>query len=273
VVARWLDEERVLVNGRAVRGRTKVAGGERIEIRIPPSRPLTVEAEDIPLTIVYEDRHLLVVDKPHGLTVHPGSGQPSGTLANALVHHVGALPEAIGSDRPGIVHRLDKDTSGVIVVAKTEVVQRALSAAFAAREVHKTYLACVHGAPEAVEGVVDLPIGRHPVQRKKMCIEGVAARPATTAWKIEERFPQHTLVRCSPVTGRTHQIRVHMKALHCPIVGDPIYGTRSKPGEENGPRLLLHAWRIAFTHPATGEPVSFEAPLPEDYRAVLDALR
>ena len=201
VLAGWIADGLVLVDGRALPGKTKVAGGEAVEIRVPPTRPLTVEPQDIPLVIVYEDEVLLVVDKPSGLTVHPGSGQPDGTLANALAYHFGPLPEAIGADRPGIVHRLDKDTSGAIVVAKNERVQRDLSAAFAARTVKKTYLACVHGAPAEDEGVVDLPIGRHPGDRKKMTIAGVEGRPATTRWEVDRRLPRHTLIRCFPVTG------------------------------------------------------------------------
>lgn len=272
MIAGWIADGRVLVDGEARPGKTKVAGGEEVVIRVPPPRPLTVEPEAIDLDVLYEDEHLLVVDKPSGLTVHPGSGRPDGTLANALVHHVGPLPEVIGADRPGIVHRLDKDTSGAIVVAKNERVQRALSAAFAERAVQKTYLACVHGAPAEDEGVVELPIGRHPGDRKKMTIEGAASRPAKTRWAVERRLPRHTLLRCSPVTGRTHQIRVHLKSLRLPIVGDPIYGNHGLPGEDRAPRLLLHAWRLAFTHPATHEEVSFEAPLPPDYAEALEAL-
>jgi len=271
VVAAWIADGRVEVDGRTLPAKAKVAGGESIRIRVPPPRPLTVEPEAVALAIVYEDADLLVVDKPAGLTVHPGSGRPAGTLANALVHHVGALPEAIGADRPGIVHRLDKDTSGAIVVAKNERVQRALSAAFASRRVSKTYLACVHGEPADEEGVVILPIGRHPGDRKKMTVvEG--GRRAETRWVVERRLPRHTLLRCHPITGRTHQIRVHLKALRHPIVGDPIYGNHGLPGEDLAPRLLLHAWRLAFEHPVTHAAVSFEAPLPADFREALERL-
>ncbi|MFV1959918.1 MAG: RluA family pseudouridine synthase [Planctomycetota bacterium] len=271
-VQAWIDAGRVGIEGREPSRRMRVEGGERVVIRIPPPRPTTVEPEAIPLSILYEDEHLLVVDKPSGLTVHPGSGRPDGTLANALVYHVRNLPEAIGSDRPGIVHRLDKDTSGVLVVAKSEVAQRRLSEAFAARTIKKTYPACVHGAPDDDTGVIDLPLGRSPVHRKKMAVREDRGREARTFWKVERRLPRHTLLRVAPVTGRTHQIRVHLKAIRLPIVGDPIYGNRGLPGEDLAPRLLLHAWRIAFEHPITKKRAAFEAPIPQDYAAALEAL-
>jgi 23S rRNA pseudouridine1911/1915/1917 synthase len=267
-----MREGAVTLNGGRVKPSHKPVAGDVVLALVPTQRHTAVPPQDIPLDIVYEDEFLLVVDKPSGLTVHPGSGQPDGTLANALVHLFDSLPEVIGADRPGIVHRLDKDTSGAIVVAKNERVQRDLSAAFAARTVKKTYLACVHGAPTANEGVVNLPIGRHPGDRKKMTIAGAEGRASTTRWAVDQRLPRHTLIRCSPVTGRTHQIRVHLKSLRLPIVGDPIYGNHGLPGEDLAPRLLLHAWRIAFTHPVTGEAESFEAPLPPDYAKALERL-
>jgi 23S rRNA pseudouridine1911/1915/1917 synthase len=271
-IARWIADGRVEVDGRARSKRAAVRGGERVTLRIPPPLPATVEPEDIPLRILYEDAHLLVVDKPPGLTVHPGSGQPTGTLANALVHHIRGLPERLGSDRPGIVHRLDKDTSGVIVVAKTEVTQRRLSRAFAARRVKKTYLACVHGLPKEDAGTIARRIGRSPVHRTKMTVVEEGGRDAVTHWAVERRLPRHALLACRPVTGRTHQIRVHLRAIGHPIVGDALYGYRSGVGEKDAPRLLLHAWRLAFRHPETDEDVRFEAPLPDDFREALDAL-
>jgi 23S rRNA pseudouridine1911/1915/1917 synthase len=262
----------VFVDGSRRPGKTRVKGGETLEVRVPPPRPATIEPEARTLAVLFEDEHLLVLDKPAGLTVHPGSGRRGGTLANALVHRLRDLPVAIGSDRPGIVHRLDKDTSGVIVVAKTEPVQRALSAAFAARTVKKEYLAVVHGLPDAKEGSIDLPLGRSPSVRTKMAVRREGGRAALTRWRVERRLPAHALLRCFPVTGRTHQIRVHLRAIRHPIVGDPVYGSRASPGDDLALRLLLHAHRLAFSHPVTGSPVSFEAPVPPDFASALDRL-
>ena len=268
----WIDAERVLVNGQPLPRRARVEGGEVVHIRVPPPKQATVDAEDIPLQIVFEDEYLIVVDKPAGLTVHPGAGQPSGTLANALVHHARNLPELIGSDRPGIVHRLDKDTSGVIVVAKTDLAQRRLSEAFAERTVKKTYLAVVHGNPEDDSGRIALPLGRHLRDRKKMAVREQGGRDARTDWQVEHRLPRHSLLRCSPHTGRTHQIRVHLVAIRHPILGDPIYGNRGLAGEELDPGLMLHALAIRFEHPITKEGVHFEAPPPTTWTPLLERL-
>jgi 23S rRNA pseudouridine1911/1915/1917 synthase len=222
--------------------------------------------------VLHEDDVLLVLDKPAGLTVHPGSGRRGGTLANALVARWKGLPEAIGSDRPGIVHRLDKDTSGVMVVAKTDPVQRALSAAFAARKVAKEYVAVVHGIPRALEGVVDRAIARSPTARTRMTVVKQGGRAATTRWTVERVLPRHVVLRCFPVTGRTHQIRVHLASLRHPIVGDPVYGKPGAAGDDLPGRLMLHAHRLAFEHPVTGARVSFEAPLPADFVAGVEGL-
>jgi 23S rRNA pseudouridine1911/1915/1917 synthase len=271
-ISGWIEEGRVLVDGASLPGKTRLKGGERVEVRVPPPRPTALEAEDRALAVLHEDDAILVIDKPAGLTVHPGSGRRGGTLANALVHRVRGLPEAGGSDRPGIVHRLDKDTSGVMVVAKTEPVQRALSAAFAAREVKKEYVAVVHGALAEEEGTVDLPLGRSSAARTKMAVRASGGRAARTHWKVDRRLPRHTVVRCRPVTGRTHQIRVHLLSLGHPIVGDPLYGWRASPGDALPGRMMLHARRLAFAHPATGKAVAFEAPVPADFAAGVEAL-
>lgn len=271
-VAAWIKAGRVLLDGRREPARYRLEGGETAVARIPPPKPATVGPEPIPLSIIYEDDDLLVVDKPWGLSVHPGSGRPAGTLANALVHYAGTLPEGTGSDRPGIVHRLDKDTSGAIVVARTEPAQWKLSAAFAERLVHKTYLAIVHGAPDDDEGLIELAIGRHPKERKKMAVDGVAKRSAKTHWIVEQRLPRHTVMLLKPHTGRTHQIRVHMKAIRLPIVADPIYGNRGLVGDDVPGRLMLHAWKLAFPHPQTGEAMSFEAPIPADMTRAIEKL-
>jgi len=272
VVAGWIRAGRVRVGGATLPAKTRVEGGESVEVRIPRPEPTHLVPQDLPLSVIYEDESILVLDKLSGLTVHPGAGQRDGTLANALAFHLQGLPSLGGSDRPGIVHRLDKDTSGVIVVARTEHAQRALSAAFAKREVAKTYLACVHGRPDDAAGTIDAPIGRARLARTKMAVREENGRDAFTAWKVERKLPRHCLLRCKPRTGRTHQIRVHLTHIGHPIVGDPLYGRRDAPGEDLAPRLLLHAFRLRFRHPDTGEEVSFEAPLPQDFLSALDAL-
>ena len=272
-VASWIEAGRVVVDGRVLPGKTRVKGGERVVVDVPPPRATELVPEARPLAVLHEDAALLVLDKPSGLTVHPGSGRRDGTLANALVHHLRDLPTVGGADRPGIVHRLDKDTSGVMLVAKTEPAHRALSRAFAAREVHKEYLAVVHGQVEGQAGRIELPLGRSSAGRTRMAVRDSGGRAAVTDWRVEERLPLHTVVRCLPVTGRTHQIRVHWRAQGHPIVHDPLYGWKSSPGEDVAGRLLLHAHRISFAHPTTGEPVSFEAPVPPDFLDEVDRLR
>ena len=273
VIAGWIEAGLVTVNGRVVPGKTKVEGGERVVVDVPAPRPTTLAAEDRPLAILHEDDALLVVDKPSGLTVHPGSGRKDGTLANALVFHLANLPLSGGADRPGIVHRLDKDTSGVMLVAKTESAHRALSRAFAAREIHKEYLAVVHGRVPAERGRIDLPLGRSSAGRTRMAVRVEGGRSAVTDYAVEERLPLHTVVRSFPVTGRTHQLRVHWRAEEHPIVGDPLYGWKSSPGDDLATRLLLHAHRISLSHPVSGEQVSFEAAVPAEFLATIAALR
>ncbi|MGE0193475.1 MAG: RluA family pseudouridine synthase [Planctomycetota bacterium] len=272
-LARWIREGRVHVDGRVARPRDAVAGGERVELRVPPPRGTHLEPEDRPLDILYQDEHLLVLDKPPGLVVHPGHGQPDGTLANALVHALRDLPTGTGSDRPGIVHRLDKDTSGVMVVARTDAAQAALARQFAERIVAKTYVAVVHRGDVDAEGEIDLPIARSRTHRTRMAIaEEGHGRPARTRYEVLRRLPRHAVLACYPATGRTHQIRVHLRAIGHPIVGDPFYGLHGAIGEGAAPRLLLHAWRLAFDHPATGERVTFEAPWPDDLVQAIEAL-
>jgi 23S rRNA pseudouridine1911/1915/1917 synthase len=272
-VAAWIEEGLVTVDGRVLPGKAKVRGGERVTVAVPAPRPSALVPEDLPLVVLHEDDALLVLDKPSGLTVHPGSGRRDGTLANALVHHLRDLPVGGGADRPGIVHRLDKDTSGVLLVAKTDAAHRALTRQFAAREVHKEYVAVVHGRVAGERGRIDLPVGRSSAGRTRMAVRHEGGRHAVTDWLVEERLPRHTVVRCLPVTGRTHQLRVHWHSQGHPIVGDPVYGWASAAGEDVAGRLLLHAHRIAFAHPSTGAPIAFEAPLPPAFLAALAALR
>ena len=264
----WVDGTRAA----SADGKRKIRGGERVEIWASPPPPLDVLPEDIPLDVVFEDRHVLVLNKPHGLTVHPGSGQPSGTLANALVHRTSSI-ESVGAEgRPGIVHRLDRDTSGVMVVAKNEHAHGALSAAFADRRVTKVYVACVHGIPDRPKGTIDLPIGRSLRNRTRMAIRHDGGRDATTKWERRETRKDHCVLHCYPRTGRTHQIRVHLRAIGHAIVGDPFYGRRQLDRALGDPRLMLHAYRLGFAHPVGGEPLEFEVPPPEDFARVLASL-
>ena len=265
-LARLIGEGHVTVDGAAAAPRLKLKSGESIEVALVP-RPeeLAHRPEDIALEIVHEDDDVLVVDKPAGLVVHPGSGNRAGTMLNALLHHapgVGSLARA------GIVHRLDKDTSGLLVVAKTEPAQQSLVRQLQARTVKRTYLAIARGVI-ARDGSVDAPIGRHPVQRTKMAVVE-SGKPAVTHYRVRERFPAHTFLECDLETGRTHQIRVHLASIGHPLEGDPAYAGRA-------PKLIarqaLHAWRLGFLHPASGEAVRFESPLPEDLTTLLEALR
>jgi 23S rRNA pseudouridine1911/1915/1917 synthase len=266
-VAGWILEGRVLLDGERADPARRVRGGELVRVRVPPPARPGAAPEAIPLAVLHRDEAVLVLDKPAGLTVHPGAGRRGGTLANALAHHLGALPLLHGAERPGIVHRLDRDTSGVMVVALTEAAQRALSDAFARRRVRKEYLALVHGVPPGEEGVVDLPVGRSPLRRTKMTVLPAGGRPAVTGWRVERRLRRHTLLRCFPRTGRTHQIRVHCLALR-----HPIYGWRSAAGDALAGRLMLHAHRLAFPHPATGAVLLVEAAPPPAFLEAVERL-
>jgi len=267
----WLKEGRIRIDGAPADPKRKVYGGERIAVDVPPPPTATAQqAEDIALHVVFEDEHLLVIDKPAGLVVHPGSGNWSGTMMNALLHHA---PQLAQIPRAGIVHRLDKDTSGLLVVAKSLPVQTDLVRQLQARAVRRHYLALVLGGV-ARDGTVDAPIGRHPVQRTKMAVVG-NGRDARTHYAVCERFAKATLVECRLETGRTHQIRVHMASIGHPLAGDPAYG-RGRSGDtrlDAFPRQALHAWRLALIHPASGAEVAWEAPLPQDFAALLAELR
>lgn len=263
----WIDAGCVaIVSGPLVTAKQKLYGGERIVVS-PPLQPQTsaLVAQPLPLAIVYEDDTLLVVDKPAGLVVHPGSGNWDGTLANALLHH---LPQLSGIARAGIVHRLDKDTSGLLVVAKTPPAQTDLVRQLQARTVRREYLALVDGVI-ARGGRIDAPLGRHPVKRTSMAVVAAGKR-AITHYEVRERFVACTLLSCRLETGRTHQIRVHLASLQHPVVGDRTYGRRH--GIAFG-RQALHAWRLALAHPRTRELLQWESPLPADIAALLVSLR
>ncbi len=262
VVKKLILEGSVSLNGELCADADRsIKEGDQVEVRTErPVRPVML-GEKIPFGVIYEDNELLVVNKPAGLVVHPGAGNAKGTLVHALLGTNRKLSDVGGGDRPGIVHRLDKDTSGLLVVAKTNRAHRELVKAFSSREVHKEYEAIVQGRVELMQGRIDRPVGRDRLQRTKMTsLNPEHAREATTHYKVEERFRHSTLVTLHPVTGRTHQIRVHMAFLGHPVVGDPIYGT------PDGTRLALHARKISFDHPITKQTMSFEAPLPEDFK-------
>jgi 23S rRNA pseudouridine1911/1915/1917 synthase len=262
----WIDAGRVSVSGETGAAKRKLYGGERVVVSpLTDPRATAFVAQPLPLSIVYEDDALIVVDKPAGLVVHPGSGNWDGTLANALLHHA---PQLAGVARAGIVHRLDKDTSGLLVVAKTATAQTDLVRQLQARTVRREYLALVQGTV-ARGGRIDAPLGRHPVKRTSMAVVA-AGKPAVTHYEVRERFEVSTLLSCRLETGRTHQIRVHLASLKYPLVGDRTYGRRHGIAFR---RQALHAWRLALVHPVTRELVQWESPLPDDFAALLASLR
>jgi len=266
----WLKTGRILIDGKSPDSKSKVWGGETVQLSPEPSDEVLAEqAEDIPLNVVFEDDTLLVIDKPAGLVVHPAAGNWSGTLLNGLLAHHAA---AATLPRAGIVHRLDKDTSGLLVVARTLEAQTDLVRQLQARSVKRHYYALVHGMP-LESGRVEAPIGRHPVQRTKMAVVP-GGREALTHFRVVERFERATLVECSLATGRTHQIRVHMAHIGHPLVGDATYGkTRSAdPRLDAFPRQALHAWQLGLIHPRTGQACRWEVPLPDDFRLLLDEI-
>lgn len=258
----WIESGHVLVNGEPSRASVRTRAGDVVSIRVPaPTPELVMKPEDVPLDILFEDEVLLVLNKPAGVVVHPGAGVVSGTLVNALLHHCGSLSVVGGVERPGIVHRLDKETSGCLLVAKSDVAHRALSRQFAERSVRKTYLAITTRGPRPASGSIDVPIARHPVHRQKMCAsERAEARESRTDYQVLKNADGLYLVECRPLTGRTHQIRVHLQYVGSPVAGDPVYGKRDKFA-----RHLLHAWKLEFTHPSSGERLAFASPVPSDF--------
>nr|WP_199306879.1 RluA family pseudouridine synthase [Anabaena sphaerica] len=248
--------------------------GDRISLEIPAVQPLELVAEDIPLDILYEDEQLLILNKPAGLVVHPAPGHTDGTLVNALLAHCPNLPGIGGVQRPGIVHRLDKDTTGAIAIAKTDIAYQHLQAQLQAKTARREYLGVVYGAPKTETGTVDLPIGRHPQDRKKMAIIPVeqGGRTAITHWQVKERLSNYTLIHFQLETGRTHQIRVHSAKIGHPIVGDPVYGSGRSVGV-NLPGQALHAWQLKLQHPISGDWVEVTAPLPQTFTKLLEILR
>jgi 23S rRNA pseudouridine1911/1915/1917 synthase len=262
-----IDDGLVAVNGRAAKASQKLNAGDRITASIPPASPISLAAEDIPLKVVYEDNDLIVIDKPAGLLVHPAAGQHTGTLVNAILAHCPDLGEINGSVRPGIVHRLDKDTSGLMMVAKNEAAQRSLSRQIKQRSIKKEYIALVLGHLTPEQGAIDAPIGRHPKDRKRMAVVS-RGREARTKYKVIKYFDGYTLVEAMPETGRTHQIRVHFASIGYPIFGDHVYGKRSPLLG----RQFLHAHKLGFKLPSSGEFAEFRSELPPELEAVLKQL-
>lgn len=280
-VKKLIEEGRVLVDGRAAKAGEKLKGGENLRVEVPDPAPVEPQAQDIPLDVLYEDAHLIVVNKPAGLVVHPAAGHAAGTLVNALLHHCGDLAGIGGELRPGIVHRLDKDTSGVMVATKNDAAHQHLAQQFKVHSIRRHYLALVHGLVQNDEGVIDRPIGRHAVERKKMSSRAPRGRRAVTRWRVLRRYDRDrlTLLELTLETGRTHQIRVHFSDLNLPLVGDAVYGSSGRTnalGDGELRRLVqklgrqaLHAQLLGFVHPATGETVECQAPPPADFQAVL----
>jgi 23S rRNA pseudouridine1911/1915/1917 synthase len=269
-VQRLIADGHVLVGGHPQKSRLRVSAGQRIHLRIPPAVPLTLTPEAIPLDIRYEDADLLVVNKPAGMVVHPGAGRTTGTLVHALLAHCERLPGIGGVERPGIVHRLDRDTSGVLVVAKTETAHQSLSQQFKARVVKKRYLALVHGELRQDSGRIEATIGRREHDRKRMGVRREGGREARTAFRVIRRLSGMTVLELELETGRTHQIRVHLAHIGHPVLGDQAYGGRRErrrvaAGELQADRQMLHAWRLGFHHPRTGAWLEITAPIPEDF--------
>ncbi len=266
-----IEDGHVLVNGASKKSNYKVRTKDKITVILPPPKELQVEAEDIPLEILYEDEDVLVVNKPQGMVVHPAPGAWTKTLVNALLYHCRNLSGINGVLRPGIVHRIDKDTSGLLVVAKNDLAHQGLAEQIKAHSMARRYLAIVHGVVFEPSGTVEAPIGRDPADRKKMAVVFQNAKEAVTHYKVLERFRDFTLIEARLETGRTHQIRVHMAYLKHPVLGDPLYGPRKNPFGLQG--QMLHAQLLGFQHPRTGEYMEFSAPPSELLQKVLEGIR
>ncbi len=252
----WIKSGRVLVNGEPAKASALLRGGETVEVSPAEPAPLRAAPENLPIDILYEDAAVIAINKPAGLVVHAGAGAHSGTLVNRLVHHFGSLSQVGGELRPGIVHRLDRGTSGVLLVARTDSAHRALAAQFSGRTVEKTYLALVEGRVASDAGRITNPIARDPARRTRMTARLARGREALTEYRVIDRFDGFTYLQVRIGTGRTHQIRAHFAAIGHPLAGDRLYGAKA------GPRIFLHAWRIAFRSPATGERIEIESPIP-----------
>jgi 23S rRNA pseudouridine1911/1915/1917 synthase len=275
-IQKLIQEGQITINGQTVKSGHRVRQGDRVLVNVPPPTPLEIKPEAIPLEIVYEDDDLLVVNKPAGMVVHPAPGNVSGTLVHALLHHCRNLSGIGGKERPGLVHRLDKDTSGLLVVAKTEKAHRSLAAQFKAHSVARRYLALVYGIPKSRQGTIDLAIGRDIKERKIISPRTTRPRPAVTQYEVLERLGEFSLLSVRPKTGRTHQIRVHLSHLGHPIMGDKVYGSGRIQAFNKSLevyRQMLHAQLLGFDHPQTGKHLEFVAPLPPDMERILTLLK
>lgn len=272
-----IDQELVQVNGKTGKASLKLKAGDTITLNVPEPVPLSVKPENIPLDIVFEDKNMLVINKPAGMITHPGAGVSSGTLVNAVMFHCGSdLSGISGTMRPGIVHRLDKDTSGLIMVAKNDTAHQSLAAQIAAKTARRAYLAILEGHLKTKEGVIDKPIGRNPKDRKAMAITQTGRR-AITRYKVLQEFAKYSLIECDLETGRTHQIRVHMAHFQAPVVGDLVYNNKTTGNLVKRAKLglvghALHAYKLAFTHPVTQELIELQADPPEDFANLLTKL-
>lgn len=269
-VQKAIKEGLVLVNGRKVRPGQKLKEGDRIELRLPDPRPEDrLQPEPIDLHLIYEDEHIVVLDKPSGLVVHPGAGVRRGTLVHGLLYRYPEIAAVGSAARPGIVHRLDKDTSGVMVVARTNLAYQSLRQQFEDRTIHKTYLALARGRFRQKKGIIDLPLGRHVHHREKISVRTRKPRVAITHYEVLREFRETTFLALRPVTGRTHQLRVHLSAIGHPLLGDTRYGGSSRP-RTGCPRLFLHAWKLQLRHPGSGRDMEFESPLPPELKEILE---
>ena len=271
-IQKLIKDERVTVDSKVVKSNYKVKEGERVEIVLPEPVSLDIEAENIPLDILYEDSDVLLVNKPKDMVVHPSAGHVTGTLVNALLYHCkDSLSSINGVMRPGIVHRIDKDTTGILIICKNDKAHNCIAEQLKVHSITRRYHALVWNNVTDDTGTVDAPIGRHPVDRKKMAINHKNGKHAVTHYKVLERFGQYTYIQCELETGRTHQIRVHMASIGHPLVGDPVYGPAKQPFKTDG--QMLHAKVFGFIHPSTNEYMEFETDLPEYFQLILEKLR
>lgn len=269
-VQKLIASGQVLVQGRPVKANYKIQSGDHIDICVPAAEPVQIVAEPVPLDVLYEDNDIIVINKARGMVVHPAAGNYSGTLVNALLSHCDDLSGINGEIRPGIVHRLDKDTSGVIVAAKNDRAHLSLAEQIRLKTAVRKYYAIVHGNVKEEQGIIEAPIGRHPTERKKMAVVFTNSKEATTKFRVVKRYGSYTLVECTLLTGRTHQIRVHMAYIGNPIAGDPVYGPKKQHFNIKG--QALHAAELSFFHPVTGELLIFTAPMPDDMNQILSIL-
>jgi 23S rRNA pseudouridine1911/1915/1917 synthase len=272
-----IDADRVRVGGTSRKSAYLLRAGERVEVELPPAIGAGIVPEALPLSVLYEDEDLLAIDKPAGMVVHPAPGARGGTVVNALAHRLGTLAGVGDPGRPGIVHRLDRETSGVLLVARRAAALEYLARQFRDRTIQKRYLAVVRGRLEPASGMIDRPVGRHPRERQRMSVRSRRGRPALSRWTVLERFREATLIRLVPTTGRTHQLRVHLASLGHPILGDPVYGARRGGRVQVSGAVIrrqaLHAEEIRFRHPTRGTEMAVRAPLPSDLQHLLAALR